>query len=105
MTSAQDVDVPLEEVGEDILTEDFPTTDAGQIAYTITEHGQSDKAFASVVNTRVIMNQMGACLSRSKSHIQGYRNHKNFVEKLASTILGKTIPAAYLEGEYILLCY
>ena len=66
LTSAQDVDVPLEEIGEDILTEDFPTTDAGQVAFTITEHKQSDKAYASIVNTRVIMNQMGACLSQQQ---------------------------------------
>ena len=41
---------------------------------------------------------MGACLSRRKSHIQGYKTHQNFVEKLASVIPGQTIPAAHLEG-------
>ena len=97
LTSAQNVDVCLGEEGEDVVPETFPTTNVGEYAYEIEQHHESDK-YATLVNARVIINQMGACLSRRKEHIRGWKIHQNFVEKLASVIPGQTIPAAYLEG-------
>ena len=85
------------EEGEDVVPATFPTTDVGEYAFEIEQHNASDK-YATLVNARVIINQMGACLSRRKDHIRGWKTHRNFVEKLASVIPGQTIPAAYLEG-------
>ena len=97
LTSAQNVDVPLGEEGEDVIPESIPTTDVGEYAFEIEQHEDSDK-YATLVNARVIINQLGVCLCCKKNHIKGWKTHQSFIEKLSSSITGQTIPAAYLEG-------
>ena len=74
---------------EDII----PTTDAGELAYTIKEDGSE----ISRVSGHVILNQCGSLLCRSKHQIKGSSKHKFFLQKIHATSPGNSIPLLYPE--------
>ena len=79
---------------EDIITDNMPTTDSGEYAYTI----EDDSPKGSNINGHVILNQCSSILSRKDSTIEGYKYQKNFLQKIVSTTIGNSLPLLYPEG-------
>ena len=85
-----DDDIPSDEV----FPEYFPTTYAGDRAYVVKEdvqHGQ-------YVSGHVIMNQCGSLLNREHKGIIGSKYQKYYLQRIASTICGDSIPLLFPEA-------
>ena len=80
---------------EDVDTDVIPTTDASDMPYTINECEQEGNEY---VHGHVILNQACTLLSRHNKDIVGYKNQKNFIQRLASTTVGDSIPLLYPEA-------
>lgn len=76
--------------------EDFviPTTNIGENGITIGTYEDDNK----YISGHVILNQCGSLLSRTDNHIKSYKSQKHFLQRLASTIEGETIPLLYPEA-------
>ena len=72
----------------------IPSTDAGHLITGI----QEQRGKGIWVSGRVIMNQCGSLLSRAKDKIRGSIGQKHFIQRLCSTVRGKSFPLAYPEA-------
>ena len=74
--------------------DDLPTTNAGEYAFQI----ELEETIGKHISGHVLMNQCGSLLTRNNHPIIGFSNQKNFLQSIASTTVGETIPLLYLEG-------
>ena len=72
----------------------MPTTNSAESAFQIEEMA----AIGMRVSGHVILNQACALLSRRDKSIKGYRYQKHFVQRIAATSVGKSIPLLYPEA-------
>ena len=85
---------------DDSLDEDedivdiIPTTNIVESGITISTYQENEK----YISGHVILNQCGSLLSRSDNHIISYKSQKHFLQRLASTLEGETIPLLYPEA-------
>jgi hypothetical protein len=85
----------------DVLDDDFvndtvvPTTDATDFPLTNERIEQNDNDY---VHGHVILNQACTLLSRHDKDVVGYKNQKNFIQRLASTTVGASIPLLFPEA-------
>ena len=82
-------DVP----SDNIVSEYFPTTLAGDEPFTVYEDGPTPDR----INAHVILNQWGSLLNRHERDIIGFRSHKCSLQRMASTHHGNSIPLLYPE--------
>ena len=73
----------------------FPGTNTTSFAYNILP-SFNDSEIPSVFLFHVIFNLAGSCLTRYRHHIKGTRAQQCFIQHLASTITGTSIPFLYL---------
>ena len=73
---------------------DFPTTNAGYNAFIVDYMSPNN----DYVNGHVIINQCGSLLNRQEQTIVGYRYQKYFLQTIAYTIHGESIPLLYPEA-------
>ena len=74
----------------------IPTTNAGEHAFTITDHGRQQPI--NRVSGHVILNQCGSLLCRLDHQIKGSSKHNFFLQKIHSTSHGESIPLLYPES-------
>ena len=79
---------------EDIIPESLPTTNAGEVAFTIEEEIPK----GMYIGNHVILNQCGSLLSRKDSTIEWYKYQKHFLQRIVSTSSGTSIPLLYPEA-------
>ena len=90
VTVGEDTDI----ITENIEYDELPTTTAGDVAFTVHE----ERPKGQYVSGHVIMNQCGSLLNRNEKQISGYRSQKQFIQRIASTCPGKSLPLLYPEG-------
>ena len=74
--------------------DDLPTTNAGEYAFEIVE----DKPIGKYISGHVILNQCGSLLTRAKHRINGFSLQRNFLQSIASTKVGESLPLLFPEG-------
>ena len=74
--------------------DELPYTNAGEYAFQIEEEIPKGK----FISGHVILNQCGSLLTRAKHRITGFSMQKNFLQSIASTRVGESIPLLYPEG-------
>jgi len=72
----------------------MPTTDSGNIPLQILKRISS----VCTVPCHVLLNQVGRLYSRRNHNIHGTRLQKNFIQRIVSTTLGRSMPLLYLLG-------
>ena len=94
---------PIGEIYDDDDNDDdnddgFPTTDAGIEAMIVDEVTNYSRKQGHYISGHVILNQCGSVLSRREHTISGSRRQKYFLQRLASSIYGKSMPLIYPEA-------
>ena len=76
----------------------FPTTEAKIEAMIVDEVTNYSRKQGHYISRHVILNQCGSVLSRREHTISGSRRQKYFLQRLASSIYGKSMPLIYPEA-------
>ena len=74
--------------------DDFPTTNAGDVAKDI----DAFDAQTLRLNAHIILNQCGSVLCRHERLLEGNKMQKNFLQRIVARSSGKSIPLLYPEG-------
>ena len=73
----------------------IPSSDAGELAYEVEE---ANPQYGVQVSGHVLLNQCGTILTRQKHEISGSSVQKAFLQRICSTLVGKSVALMYPEG-------
>ena len=75
----------------------IPGTNDASFTYNILPR-KNDSEIPSIFPSHVLFNLAGSCLTRYKHRIDGTQTQRCFIQRLASTITGSSVPLLYLMG-------
>ena len=93
MTNTAPSNVPVE---DNFPVGVIPTTNASDVGYIV--ESVDEEYTSNLEHGHVILNQACTLLSRTDHEIVPYKNQKNFIQRIASTTLGSSIPLLYPEA-------